>query len=1526
MKLYIAGEEKLTQITLPSKIEESFLIRYNLNEVEETITLIAQEGRWKLSSTSNIQLSSNGVIQSDIFLDMFQDFELEFLDHHKKVTLFCAPVTGTNQIDFNVSDVSAITIGSSLSCSISFQGNDGGIEYIRISRTEGQALFECLIQNGCYINFRKTNQKVLESGDLIFLGHIKIIWMNSFIRIIYPVNQSLNSQLPIIQPQQISNQQYTPITEKERNVSLYDENEVFFHTPQLKFNIKKEVIHIDAPPEAVKGDEMPLFLSLGSTIMMGMTSMITGVMAILELTSGNSSFVEALPSLLICVSMFFACIFFPILINRFQTKKKKKREQLRQTKYTNYLNSKRSLIIKKLEEQSEILNNNYISLDQCVKTLSSKNNKIWNREIIDLDFLTLRLGIGDKKANIEIDAPMDHFSLDDDNLKEEVLKIANSPLLMKNVPITISLLENNVFPIILDCQNKEGYLNGIILQLMTFYSSLDLKLIFFVDEKNKEYWNYAKYLGHCISNDKTFRFFATNEEEMKQVSAYLENEYNARKKMMSNSEIDKDKQTEEVDQKNYYTNYSPYYLIITDNFKMAKDIPIIKKIIETNSNYGFSLLMIESTMKNLPSKCTLFANIVDSSSGLFGKDLSSNQSIFQAEYLENVDISSCVSQVSNIPVSSMEDTNTLPTLLEFLAMYGVGKIEQLNILNRWTTNNPTLSLSTPIGVYSSGNLFELDLHEKFHGPHGLIAGSTGSGKSEFIITYILSMAINYHPNEVQFVLIDYKGGGLAGAFENRDTKIKLPHLVGTITNLDTSEMNRTLVSIRSELKRRQKKFNEVRDSLGESTIDIYKYQRLYREGVIKEPIAHLFIISDEFAELKAQQPDFMDELISTARIGRSLGVHLILATQKPTGVVNDQIWSNSRFRICLKVQTSSDSMEMLKRPEAANIKEVGRFYLQVGYDELFELGQSAWAGTKYIPSDRVNKKLNDSIDFINNTGYIVKSINDTISKENSIELGDQLTNIVKYLYHLAGKEEIPLRQLWLPSIPDSIFVQDLIQKYQYQASRFCLKAVIGEYDDPTNQVQNLLTLDFINGGNCIIYGMSGSGKENLISTIIYSLSILHTPQEINFFILDFGAEVLKVFNNMPHVGDIATISDKDKVSNLFQMLEKEIAKRKNLFTEYGGNFYDYCTKSGQSLPMILVILNNYESFLENFDDYYDGFLNHLLREGSKYGINFVTSVSAPGSIRSRTSQYFPNIIALQLADEFDYKYYLNAPHGLTPSKLFGRGLIPIDDSVYEFQTAYITEKDQINDIIKATSLKLKEHYQMKARAIPMIPTKITPKNLIPHIDGLSKVPIGIDNDEMSVLQYDFTKNKITQISGNSLLSSPGFICGLIEEFAELSSVHLEVIDAVNCVNLNGEGVHYTSDFDQAIQSIHSTIDSSIDTKNVFLFLGIKELLNSINDFSHQQLNELLMNAKKWEDCYFIICDNYSDFKKITLEEWYREAVDTSSGIWIGDGINIQVLINIHSLSTADVNLSFDDLGYVVTNGEYRVIKGLSTDE
>ena len=324
-------------------------------------------------------------------------------------------------------------------------------------------------------------------------------------------------------------------------------------------------------------------------------------------------------------------------------------------------------------------------------------------------------------------------------------------------------------------------------------------------------------------------------------------------------------------------------------------------------------------------------------------------------------------------------------------MYDVGRVEQLNVYDRWKNNDTTMSLQAPVGIDATGIQIALDVHEKYHGPHGLIAGSTGSGKSEFIITYILSLAINYHPDDVNFVLIDYKGGGLAGAFQKRD--IKLPHLVGTITNIDTVGLQRSLASIQSELRKRQIQFNKARELTDESTIDIYKYQKLYHDGIVKKPIPHLFIICDEFAELKQQQPDFMDELISVARIGRSLGVHLILATQKPAGIVNDQIRSNSKFGICLKVQDRSDSVDVIKRPDAAKLKKAGQFFLNVGNDELFVLGQSGWAGAGYFPSDITKREIDTSVEFISNIGASVKKMDNRTKKK---EVKSQWGSINKY--------------------------------------------------------------------------------------------------------------------------------------------------------------------------------------------------------------------------------------------------------------------------------------------------------------------------------------------------------------------------------------------------------------------------------------------------------------------------------------------------------------------------------------------------
>ena len=239
---------------------------------------------------------------------------------------------------------------------------------------------------------------------------------------------------------------------------------------------------------------------------------------------------------------------------------------------------------------------------------------------------------------------------------------------------------------------------------------------------------------------------------------------------------------------------------------------------------------------------------------------------------------------------------------------------------------------------------------------------------------ILSLAVNFHPHDVAFLLIDYKGGGMANLFKN------LPHLLGTITNLDGAQSMRALASINAEIHRRERLFGEFEVN------HINQYQKKFKNGEATEPLPHLFLISDEFAELKVNQPDFIKELVSIARVGRSLGVHLILATQKPSGVVDDQIWSNSRFKIALKVADRSDSNEMLHTPDAAEITQTGRAYLQVGNNEVYELFQSAWSGADYQP-DKDDMGIEDhTIYLINELGQYEILNEDLLSKDGHILL------------------------------------------------------------------------------------------------------------------------------------------------------------------------------------------------------------------------------------------------------------------------------------------------------------------------------------------------------------------------------------------------------------------------------------------------------------------------------------------------------------------------------------------------------------
>ena len=928
-------------------------------------------------------------------------------------------------------------------------------------------------------------------------------------------------------------------------------------------------------------------------------------------------------------------------------------------------------------------------------------------------------------------------------------------------------------------------------------------------------------------------------------------------------------------------------------------------------------------------------------SGLFENELVSNkQKEFVADYNTEIDMYKCSETLFNIPIEIAKENSNLPTMISFLEMYDVGKVEQLNITNRWKNNDPTKSLQAPIGVDKNRELFKLDLHEKFYGPHGLIAGMTGSGKSEFIITYILSMAINYSPDEVSFILIDYKGGGLAGAFQNKETGMKLPHLAGSITNLDTVEMNRALSSIQSELRRRQRIFNDARDALNESTIDIYKYQRLFREGLVKEPVTHLFIISDEFAELKSQQPEFMDQLISTARIGRSLGVHLILATQKPAGVVDDQIWSNSKFRVCLKVQDKSDSMDMIKCPDAASLKETGRFYLQVGYNELFALGQSAWTGAKYYPTEKRKKKIDETINIVDNVGTVVKSL-DTIKKDLDVKpQGEEITNIIKYLIKVSDEQHISVKQLWLDKIPEFIYVEKLRQKYNYLPEKGVINPIIGELDDPNNQRQDILTLPLSADGNTIIYGSAGNGKELLLTTLIYSTIVDHTPSEVNFYILDFGGETLRAYNNAPQVGDVILSSQEEKVNNLYKKLLYELDNRKKLFVDYNGDFEFYCKHSGKTLPMLIVIINNYDSYVESYEDHEEDF-NILTREGAKYGIVFIVTANNTNTLRYKLRQNFKQNIVLQFNDTGDYSSILGNVQKKYPSKIYGRGLVSRDD-IYEFQTAYPYQHEKMNEYIRVISKKLNDIFTEKAPSIPVLPSVVTHETVSNALGNLESVPVGIFKESLNIAILNTLKNYTSIVSSNDISEYSSFIKNLYKTFTYIKNEEIFVFDTYDIIgNALENTTLVTKNYEDTLNSILQEMSdeyqiytnnnydrSSLSDKShkTIIIIGINELLSRISQDKKMEFTKALSMIKDLGTYHIVLIDNSDKLKQQAFETWYKAAVDPSNGVWLGSGILDQYALKL-SVSPRELREELKPgFGVYVDKGKPYIIKLLEGDK
>ena len=1506
MIVTLIGKNSMNKITLPQNAVGNYWLSDRTEDKEKKlINIEGRAGNWMVTSNNyakiidlrQLKITSNGIkinktpkLVNEIILKEYTLYGILLGNSEELFILYCSPTFENNFSHLDIKNTTEICIGKDSDNHISYANEFVADVHSRMFFNNGRWMIENNdTKFGTFVNSKAVNSngKILSNGDVISIMGLKIIIMGKSIYINKPKDDVIYSdeffkindkKLDIIADDE----------EEEEEIELYSEKEYFSRAPRITNIIEREKVRIDAPPQSQDKEDMPLILSLGTSLTMGVMMIMTIMNTLDASANGTATLKRTILSLISSGAMLIGMLVFPIITQKYNRRKKKKYEEKRQKRYKEYLNSKSEAINKIMNKQRNILFENYTSPEECAKIILEKGPRLWERKIEDYDFLSVRLGIGDVPLEIDIQYPEEKFSMEDDNLVEILNSIANNSKVLKSAPVAISLAEKNVSALIVHDERKiKKFMQSLIIQLIAFQSYEDLKLVFLLKEDKAKNWEYVKMLPHIWNNTKQIRFFADEYEDMKEISKYLE------------EDLKNIQQYKDVN----YKSFMPYYLIITDDYKKIENLKIITEILKSKVKLGFSILCIGNDLIQLPNECKTFVDLDKKVGMLFENEISSTnqkQIIFDTSvtfFFEKI-----CEAISNIPIRyTAAGSNILPNSYTFLEMYDVGRIEQLNILERWKKHNATLSLKAPIGIDGAGLPVVLDIHEKFHGPHGLIAGTTGSGKSEFIITYVLSLAINYHPDDVTFILIDYKGGGLAGAFQKRE--VKLPHLVGTITNIDTVGLQRSLASIQSEVRRRQVVFNEARNITDEGTIDIYKYQKLYHEGKVKQPVPHLLIICDEFAELKQQQPDFMEELMSVSRIGRSLGVHLILATQKPSGIVNDQIRSNSKFAVCLKVQDKADSNDVISKPDAASLKKAGQFYMKVGNDEYFVLGQSGWAGASYVPSDVTEKKIDNSIEFISNIGTTIKQLDDTVQKVVNSD-GEQLTNIVKYIYEISKKEGIQAKSLWLDSIPETIFIEETKEKYNVKVLNNDINPVVGEYDDPSNQRQGIVDVKLSEEGNAVIYGNAESGKETLLSTMVYDLIKTHTSEEVNLYLLDFGTEALKIYKDAPQVGDVVFINDTEKISRFFDMLQNEIKERKQVLSDYNGDYKLYLNTSGKSMPMIVVTINNYEAFAEIYENEYDDTLLTLTREGAKCGIVFVFSVGTYNSMKYRLAQNFKQKIALQLNKDDEYLSIFDKVGKKRPSHMFGRGLICMEDQIYEFQTAKICEAEDYNLHIKDEIEKLKAQNMKKARNIPVMPDKVTFESVRDSLRDISKVPIGIAKKDLNVFLYNFRKNFVNIISSRNIEEAAQFAINIVEELKNLENANIYVFDA--------ERIYSTQKIDlgEEYMEFVSKVENEKNKDNLCIIIGIDKFLNDFES-PERKFTPILKSLEETGRCNFVLVENVNKFKSHEYDDWYKAYISKDTGIWVGSGVDNQYLITINSERRSLINNCGCSFGYVI---------------
>ncbi|QUI33256.1 FtsK/SpoIIIE domain-containing protein [Streptomyces alfalfae] len=937
---------------------------------------------------------------------------------------------------------------------------------------------------------------------------------------------------------------------------------------------------------------------------------------------------------------------------------------------------------------------------QLLLFATGPRRRLWERRITDPDAMHLRVGFGDLRAEIDL-AHARGAAGDED---EPVAPVVT------NVPLTLPFAELGVVGVAGDRPRAVSTTRWMATQATVLHSPRDLSLVVLSSAPDAaEHWGWTQWLPHTSpqQGQNCVALLGTDAESISRRVTELLNELQRRQ------------QTAKDNGGLNALRPESHVLLVLDGARLLRRVPGVPQLLQEGPAHGIFALCVDDDERLLPEECrTAVCWTPDSPTRVhlrgYGYEMAGQVLADQVSVAWCERVARAMAPVRD--VSRDDADSALPTSARLLNLLEMPNPTGADIARIWQRGGSTTS--APIGIAADGP-FVLDIRRD--GPHALIAGTTGAGKSELLQTIITSLAVGNTPDALNFVLIDYKGGS---AFLDC---ARLPHTVGMVSDLDAHLTERALASLAAELKRRE----EILFEAETKDIEDYNDARRLRPGL--EPMPRLMLVIDEFASLVAELPDFIAGLVDIARRGRSLGVHLMLATQRPAGVVSADIRANTNLRIALRVTNGEESRDVIDAPDSGHISKAtpGRCYVRSGAQSLVGV-QTARIGGRRPGLDtapQVTVNLLDWTAFGHPPPRAAADDGDD---------GTLVTDLAVLVDAIAdGAKQLGCatpRSPWLPPIPDQVQLTQLPELPPAPVGADTVRPIaFGLTDLPAEQARTALALDLADGEHLMIAGGPRSGRSTALRTIAGAIARTCGPSDAHVYGIDCGANALLPLTSLPHCGAVVTRDQTARVDRLLGRLLDEVGRRQLLLAEKGQSSAAE-QRAGAApedrLPWMVVLFDGWDAFRLAFENYDYGRLveaaKRIFREGAAVGVKVVLGVDRSGLMGEIASSFAERLV-LRLADPQDYSFAGIMPKDVPKEVPSGRALKGTDEGVRESQIALLAENP--NGQAQVAAL------QEIARAAAQMWERPAPEQRPIRVDVL---PARIKASEAMALQPDFT--------------------------------------------------------------------------------------------------------------------------------------------------------------------------------------------